>query len=163
MALKWKILKAVSYIHLAAAVVLIFLYFYLRWPLRFNDTFDMGMFCFMIIIIIISIAYSLLHLYLLERKLPARTFSKPHNTWGNVLSVFFYLAFLIYLIASVGAAVQRVKASYETPSIYIMPLILFGTLVISGIPLLWLPVKLRRTIKRNEKLKFESFLVEDQP
>lgn len=156
---KWKIFRFICYLHVAAAVGMLFYFFLQKRGRYFEDSFDTIMSVIYLLCMVILISNALLNTLMLERYYPSRKPGNALNAWHMVLFVLviIILSFLTFAITMIliDTINDSGRAMNNNQQFF---LAIYYMVLLTGVPMCFLQVSLRRTIRRNHQREMDDFL-----
>lgn len=158
LATKWKIFRAVNYVQVLAGAGLVITIVVRTSSYSFDNL--QGALFFLLFTVGFSIftANGLSNIYLIERFLPDQL---PPRAALRANLVFYILQLILSVLLIIGTIAAFVdvldRRSYDDAVPFVI-LSAFTTLCCTSIPIWFLQVRLRRTLKKNHYNSFDQFL-----
>jgi hypothetical protein len=162
--LKWKIFRVICYVHIAAVTGSVAIFLIQSWNRLCFDCRDFLYTSIFLLMLAVLISNALLNTWMLERFYPARKPGPSLNAWNIILLILFMLSIAF---TTFGLAMIFIDVLNDEKPLADNRLKLFlGTyclVSLTGLPICFFQVSLRRTIHRNYNAGIDSFLESDNP
>ena len=162
--LKWKIFRVICYVHIAAVMGSVAIFLIQSWDRLCFDCWDFLYISIFFLMLGVLISNALLNTWMLERYYPARKPGSSLNTWNIILLILFMLviAFTTFGLAMIFNDVLNDEKPLDDNRLKLF-LGLYCLVSLTGLPICFFQVSLRRTIRRNYHAGIDSFLDSDTP
>ncbi len=160
---KWIFFRIINYLHIVAGFFTIVLAIIGNWPLRFSDISVFLGFILALLVFCIFIANGLSNLYLLEKHYPDQLPSRTTSRFNLVMYILLIIVSAIMIIILFAGLLERYDSEAAEDAFPLVALWFFGSFGITSIPIWFLQMQLRGTLRRNYYTAFDEFLETENP
>lgn len=160
---KWIFFRIINYLHIVAGFFTIVLAIIGNWPLRFADIAYFLGFILALLLFCVFIANGLSNLYLLEKHYPDQLPSRTASRINLVMYILLIIVSAITIIIFFAGLFSRYDYDDPENGFPLSALVFFGSFGVTSIPIWFLQIQLRRTLKRNYYTAFDEFLETENP
>lgn len=161
--IKWIFFRIINYLHIVAGFFVIVLAIIGNWPLRFTDFASFLGFMLALLVFCIFIANGLSNLYLLEKHYPDQLPSRTASRFNLVMYILLIIVSSIMIIILFAGLFSRYDNDNAEDIFPFVALLFFGSFGVISIPIWFLQMQLRSTLKRNYYTAFDEFLETENP
>lgn len=160
---KWIFFRIINYLHIVAGFFTIVLAIIGNWPLRFTDFAVFLGFFLALLVFCVFIANGLSNLFLLEKHYPDQLPSRTASRFNMIMYILLIIVSAIMIITLVAGLITRYDNENAEDLFPLSALLFFGSFGVTSIPVWFLQMQLRRTLKRNYYTAFDEFLEAENP
>ena len=159
---KWIFFRVINYIQIVVAVFIIVLIIIGTLTSGFTGAADVFLFILPMLTFGTFIANGLSNLYLIEKFYPNQLPSKATSRF-NMVTYILLIIFSLLLIIATFADFFTTDIENSDNTFPLLSQVVFGFLGLTSIPIWFLQMQLRATLKRNYYMAFDEFLETDNP